>query len=97
MATYIILINYTEQGIRNIKDSPQRADAARQTLKDLGGEMKELHLTMGAYDLVIVAEAPSDEIMAKFALTVGSLGNVRTTTLRSFSEAEFRSIVESLT
>ena len=97
MATYIILINYTEQGIRNIKDSPRRADAARQALRDMGGEMKELHLTMGAYDLVVVAEAPSDEVMAKFALTVGSQGNIRTTTLRAISEAEYRSIVESLT
>ena len=97
MASYIILINYTEQGIRNIKDSPQRADAARQALRDMGGDMKELYLTMGAYDLVAVAEAPSDDVMAKFALTVGSLGNVRTTTLRAFSEAEYRSIVGSLT
>ncbi len=96
MATYIILINYTDQGIRNIKDSPQRAEAARQALSDMGGEMKELHLTMGAYDLVAVAEAPSDDVIAKFALTVGSQGNIRTTTLRAFSEAEFRSLVESL-
>ncbi len=96
MATYIVLINYTDQGIRNIKDSPQRADAARQALSDMGGEMKELYMTMGGYDLIVVAEAPSDDVMAKFALTVGSLGNVRTTTLKAFSEAEFRSIVESL-
>ncbi|MCH7888641.1 MAG: GYD domain-containing protein [Proteobacteria bacterium] len=96
MATYIMLINYTDQGIRNIKDSPQRADAARQALSDMGGEMKELYMTMGGYDLVVVAEAPSDDVMAKFALKIGSLGNVRTTTLKAFSEAEFRSIVESL-
>ena len=96
MATYIILINYTDQGIRNIKDSPQRADAARQALSDMGGAMKELYMTMGGYDLVVVAEAPSDDVIAKFALTVGSQGNIRTTTLRAFSEAEFRSLVESL-
>ncbi len=95
MATYIMLINYTDQGIRNIKDSPQRADAARQALSDMGGEMKELYMTMGGYDLVVVAEAPSDDVMAKFALMVGSLGNVRTTTLKAFSEAEFRSIIQS--
>ena len=69
MATYIVLINYTDQGIRNIKDSPRRADAARQALSDMGGEMKELYMTMGGYDLVVVAEAPSDDDMAKFALT----------------------------
>jgi uncharacterized protein with GYD domain len=96
MATYIMLINYTDQGIRNIKDSPQRADAARQALSDMGGEMKELYMTMGGYDLVVVAEAPSDDVMAKFALTVGSQGNVRTTTLKAFSEAEYRGIIESL-
>ncbi len=96
MATYIMLINYTDQGIRNIKDSPRRADAARQALSDMGGEMKELYMTMGGYDLVVVAEAPSDDVMAKFALTVGSLGNVRTTTLKAFSEAEYRGIIQSL-
>lgn len=96
MATYIMLINYTDQGIRNIKDSPQRADAARQALSDMGGEMKELYMTMGGYDLVVVAEAPSDDVMAKFALTVGSQGNIRTTTLKAFSEAEYRGIIESL-
>ena len=96
MATYIILINYTDQGIRNIKDSPQRADAARQALSDMGGEMKELYMTMGGYDLVVVSEAPSDDVIAKFALMIGSQGNVRTTTLKAFSEAEYRGIIESL-
>lgn len=96
MATYIMLINYTDQGIRNIKDSPRRADAARQALSDMGGEMKELYMTMGGYDLVVVAEAPSDDVMAKFALTLGAQGNVRTTTLKAFSEAEYRGIIQSL-
>ncbi len=96
MATYIMLINYTDQGIRNIKDSPQRADAARQALSDMGGEMKELYMTMGGYDLVVVADAPSDDVMAKFALMVDSQGNVRTTTLRAFTEAEYRGIIQSL-
>ena len=96
MATYIMLINYTDQGIRNIKDSPQRADAARQALSDMGGEMKELYMTMGGYDLVVVAEAPSDDVIAKFALTVGAQGNVRTTTLQAFSESEMGDIIGSL-
>ncbi len=96
MATYIVLINYTEQGIRNIKDSPSRLDAARQALKDMGGELKDTYLTMGAYDLVVIAEAPSDDVVASFALTVGSQGNVRTTTLRAFTEAEYRGIIQSL-
>lgn len=96
MPTYISLINYTDQGIRNVKDSPKRLDAAKKVLKDLGGELKAFYLTMGAYDIVIVAEAPSDEVVARFVLAVGSLGNVRTTTLKAFSEAEFRKIVGAL-
>ncbi len=96
MATYISLINYTDQGIRNVKDSPKRLDAAKKALKDLGGELKAFYLTMGAYDIVIVAEAPSDEVVARFVLAVGSLGNVRTTTLKAFNEAEFRKIVGAL-
>ncbi len=96
MATYIILINYTEQGIRNIKDSPSRLDAARQVMKDLGGELKDTYLTIGAHDLVAVVEAPSDEVLAKFALAVGSKGNIRTTTLRAFTEPEYRGIIQSL-
>jgi uncharacterized protein with GYD domain len=55
MATYISLINYTDQGIRNVKDSPKRLDAAKKLLKDLGGDLKEFYLTMGGYDMVIVA------------------------------------------
>lgn len=96
MATYIVLINYTEQGIKNVKDSPSRLDAARQMMKDMGGELKDTYLTIGNYDLVAVVEAPSDEILARFALKLGSLGNVRTTTLRAFNEAEYRDIVQSL-
>jgi len=96
MATYIILINYTDQGMRNIKDSPKRLDAAKKMLKGMGGEIKDFYLTMGGYDIAIVAEAPSDEVMAKFALAVGSLGNVRTTTLKAFPEAEYRKIIAAL-
>ncbi len=96
MATYIILLNYTDQGIRNIKDSPKRLDVAKKLLKDLGGELKEFYLTMGGFDLAIVADAPSDEVIAKFALASGSLGNVRTTTLKAFPEAEYRKIIGAL-
>jgi uncharacterized protein with GYD domain len=96
MATYVILINYTDQGIRNIKDSPKRLDAAKKMLKSMGGEIKDFYLTMGSYDIAIVAEAPSDEVIAKFALASGSLGNVRTTTLKAFPEAEYRKIIAAL-
>ncbi len=96
MSTYIILLNYTDQGIRNIKDSPKRLDAAKKMLKSMGGEIKDFYLTMGSYDIAIVAEAPSDEVMAKFALASGSLGNVRTTTLKAFPEVEYRKIIAGL-
>lgn len=96
MPTYISLITYTQQGIENIKESPKRLDAAKKLLKDMGGELKDFYLTMGQYDIVVVAEAPSDDVMARFALAVGSLGNVRTTTLKAFPEAEYRKIIEGL-
>ena len=96
MATYISLITYTQQGIQHIKDSPKRLDAAKKLLKDMGGELKDVYLTLGQYDLVVVAEAPSDDVIAKFVLAVGSLGNVRTTTLKAFPEAEYRKIIAGL-
>ncbi len=96
MATYIGLINYTDQGIRNVKDSPDRAAAARKLIRDMGGDMTALYLTMGTYDIVAILEAPSDAVVAKFLLALGSAGTVRTTTLKAFNEAEFHSIIESL-
>lgn len=96
MGTYILLANFTDQGIRNIKDSPKRAEAARQAIQGMGGDMKGLYLTMGGYDLVVIMEAPSDEVMAKFAMTIGAQGNVRTTTLKAFSESQFAEIVAGL-
>ncbi len=96
MSTYILLVNYTDQGIRNIKDSPNRADAARKLAKTFGVEMKDLYLTMGGYDLIITMEAPSDDAVAKFALAVGATGNVRSTTLKAFTEQEYRGIVDAL-
>jgi uncharacterized protein with GYD domain len=96
MPTYISLTNWTDQGIRNVKDVPKRLDAARETIKAAGGELKGIYMTMGAYDLVTIAEAPNDEVVAKMLLTIGALGNVRTTTLRAFTEAETRTIIASL-
>src|SRR3989442_9622540 len=78
MPTYIALVNYSDQGIRNIKDSPKRLDAAKKMLKDMGGELKQFYLTMGAHDIVTVMEAPSDETAAKFILMLSAGGNVRT-------------------
>ena len=96
MATYISLINYTEQGIRSIKDSPKRLDAAKKLIKELVGELKAFYLTLGTYDIITVAEAPNDEAITKFVLALGSSGNVRTTTLKAFPEAEYRKIIAGL-
>ncbi|MBI4277801.1 MAG: GYD domain-containing protein [Armatimonadetes bacterium] len=96
MPTYISLINWTDQGIKNVKDSPPRLDAAKKMMMDMGGQLKGFYLTMGSYDLVTIIEAPNDETVAKFALKLGSLGNVRTTTLKAFTEDEYRKIVGAL-
>ena len=96
MATYIILFCLTEQGIRKVKESPARVDAAKQTFRAMGAEVKEFYSVMGQYDTVFIVEAPDDETVAKAALTIGSLGNVRTETLRAFSEDEYRKIIAEL-
>ena len=91
-----LLYNYTEQGIKSIKESPKRVDGVRVLAEKLGGRMGDLYLTMGAYDLVAISEFPDAEAAAKFALTLGSLGNVRTTTLQAFPEDQLRDIVSQL-
>jgi uncharacterized protein with GYD domain len=96
MATFISLVRYTDQGIRNIKESPSRLDAAKKAFQAAGGELKEFYLAMGKFDIVIVSEAPDDEAAARVSLALGSLGNVRTQTMRVFPEGEFRKIVGSL-
>ncbi|GIL02320.1 MAG: GYD family protein [Alphaproteobacteria bacterium] len=96
MTTYVLLTNWTEQGIRAVQDSPKRLDAARKVLTDMGGSFKEVFLTMGEYDLVAIVEAPDDAVMARFALQLGRTGNVRTRTLKAFPEAAYREIINSL-
>ena len=96
MPSYLSLINWTDQGVRNVKDSPQRFDAFKQAVEAAGGRIIFLYMTMGAYDLATLVELPSDETMARMVLAVGTLGNVRTTTLKAFTEAELRSIIGGL-
>jgi uncharacterized protein with GYD domain len=96
MTTYIALINYTDQGIRGVKDSPKRLDASRAALREMGGEIKGFYMTMGDIDLVVIFEAPDDAIAARFMLMLGALGNVRTKTLKAFPEAAYRQIIASL-
>ncbi|MCR4267885.1 GYD domain-containing protein [Nitratireductor sp. ZSWI3] len=96
MTTYIMLLNWTDQGIRNVRDSPKRLDAAKAALSEMGGSFKAFYLTMGEYDLVAVAEAPDDAVAARFALAIGATGNVRSVTLKAFPEAAYREIISSL-
>jgi uncharacterized protein with GYD domain len=96
MARYIVLANWTQKGIENIKDSPNRLDAARDAWRALGGELKEFYLTMGQYDMAVVVEAPDDETAAKLALATGAQGSIRTVTLRAFTEDEYRQIIAAL-
>ena len=96
METYIMLFNLTGRGVQNIKDSPSRVDTAKEIFKDMGAKVKEFYLLMGHYDMVFIVDAPNYETVAKAALTLDSLGNMRTETLRAFTEDEYRKIIAAL-
>ena len=96
MSTYISLINYTQQGAENLKESPDRLEAAKKAFQAMGAEIKEFYMVMGRYDMVVVSEAPDDETAAKLALTVASGGTIRTETLRAFTEEEYQKIIAAL-
>ncbi|WEX86132.1 GYD domain-containing protein [Sinorhizobium garamanticum] len=96
MTTYVVLLNWTEQGIKNVRESPKRLDAAKKVLSEMGGSFKDFYLTMGEYDMVAVCEAPDDAVAARFALTLGMNGNVRTRTLKAFPEAAYRELIGTL-
>ena len=97
MPTYVSLVRYSDQGIRNIKESPARLDAAKKLAQSAGAEIKSFYLALGKYDIVLTVDAPNDETAMKLLLTLGSLGNVRTDTFRVFNETEFRKLIGSLT
>jgi len=93
MATYIVLGNFTEQGIRNVKDTTKRADALRDMAKKLGITVKETFWTLGQYDVVAILEAPDEASMTALGLSIGALGSVRTQTLRAFTGDEIGRIL----
>ena len=93
MSTYFILANWTEQGIKAIKSSPKRLRAAKRLAKDCGVKFRSFHMTLGEYDIILRVEAPNDEAVARFTLALGSAGNVRTTTLKGFTEQEYQKIM----
>lgn len=96
MSTYCILGTYTDQGIRAIKESPKRLEAGRDLAKSMGAELKTFYLAMGRYDFLVMMEAPSEEIIARYVLALASRGNVRTTTLKIFDETQYKGIISKI-
>ncbi|MGY4456135.1 GYD domain-containing protein [Bradyrhizobium sp. LB13.1] len=93
MVTYVVLGNFTDQGVRNVKDSPKRVDAFKGMAKTFGVTVKEIVWTQGRYDVVTVLEAPDEAAAMSLSLSLSALGNVRTETLRAFSAADMTKIV----
>lgn len=96
MPTYVTLYKWTDQGIRAVKESPQRLDAVKQAISAAGGRLTAFYLTMGEYDVVAVVEAPSDEVYTSTALAIASRGAVRSTSLKAFNEEEYRRIIAAI-
>ncbi|HQY27510.1 MAG TPA: GYD domain-containing protein [Burkholderiaceae bacterium] len=96
MAKYIALASFTDQGIRNVKDSVKRADAVREAARKYGCEMSHIYWTLGNYDLVTIIDAQDEASATAFAMAIGSAGNVRTQTLRAFSREEMGAILGKL-
>jgi uncharacterized protein with GYD domain len=96
MPTYISLIRFTDQGLATIKDGPARLADAKRRYQSVGAEMKAFYLTTGAYDAVVIAEAPDDRTQVKLALELGGRGTSLTETLRAFTEEEYRQIIAEL-
>ena len=96
MPTYISLIRYTEQGVKTFKDVSQRLDETRQAGEAIGATLVGYYLTMGQYDAIAISEAPDDHTIAKLALAAGARGNVRTETVRAFTEDEAKTIAAEL-
>jgi uncharacterized protein with GYD domain len=94
MTTYIALVNFTQQGLQNIHDSPHRAAAFKSAAKKVGVKIREIYWTLGAFDGVIVFEAQNDEAATAAMLALSGLGNVHTQTLRTFNAAQFAGILE---
>ena len=96
MATFISLVNFTQQGIRDFKDSPERAAKFKSMVEKVGVTVKDIYWTMGVHDAVLILEAPDDEAVTAAMLGLGSLGNVRTQTLRAFNSSEMEEIISKV-
>ncbi len=96
MPTYISLLNYTEQGIRNVKETTKRAKDFQAMAGKAGVKVKDIYWTMGRYDIAVISEAPDDETISRTLLALGSKGNVRTETLRAYSAEEMDRIIKGM-
>lgn len=96
MPSYVFLVNWTAEGIRNVKEAPARTEAFRKSVDQAKGKILSLLHTMGAFDLVVAVELPSDTVANQLALRVGMAGFVRTTTLKGWSSSEFAELVKTL-
>ncbi len=96
MHTFIALLNFTDQGIQSLRDSPHRADMFLEVAEKAGARVKDVYWTLGTHDGVLVIEAPDDETAAAVLLSLGSDGNVRMTTLRAFDWPEFQSVLDRI-
>ncbi len=94
MATFIVLLDFTDQGVRNLRDSPQRADAFNEFAEKKGVEILGQYWTIGSHDGVLLLDAPSEEVAASVLLHLAASGNVRTTTLRAFDWAEAQDLID---
>ena len=96
MPHYINLISYTEQGLKDMKNMPDRVASARREMQRAGGTLISYHLTLGQYDAVVMSEFPDDETYTSFVLGVAAQGNLRPTTLKAFTEEESARIVRNI-
>jgi uncharacterized protein with GYD domain len=96
MSTYVVLVNFTDQGVRYIRQTTERAKGLVNAAANLGIKIRDIYWTMGAYDAVFTADAPDDETITAFAASIGALGNIRTQTMRAFSADEMKRILDKL-
>jgi uncharacterized protein with GYD domain len=97
MPSYIVLMNWTDQGVKSFRDSVDRAEAAEIVLSPVGIRFTDVRWTVGAYDLIATLEAPDEETLAAALLTLAAQGNLRTTTLRAFTSEEMRGVIAKAT
>jgi uncharacterized protein with GYD domain len=96
MPTYIAMLKWTQQGIKNVKESPSRLDAARKSFKAAGVALKDAYMVTGRYDMIVVLDAKDDAALAKVLLSGASQGNFTSETCRAFTEDEYRKIIKGL-